>query len=139
MSTDGHRYIGQLFNNQFHGIGIAYCPDQGYHYATFKNGNKEGPVLFSNESGSDYYMGEYINDLQHGFGERKRDDEDGVFRGQYANGERQGRGRFIRNNGRIVDTMWKKSVDSGTPCEVSDIMPCVDEGKHSLHDLGLHD
>ena len=134
---NGHAYIGGVLNGQFHGVGIAICPDQGDFYATFKNGKMEGHVLMSSMSTDTYYMGEYNNNNQHGFGERKRDDEAGIFRGQYEKGERQGRGRFIRRDGTAADTMWRDSTDTGTPCDVSDILPCVDDGSSLFHHIGV--
>ncbi len=138
---NGDSYVGEMFNKEFHGFGTFIQLDIGETYSGYwKNGDRHGAGTTINNDGSSF-EGEFRdNRYWNGTGTVVyRDAESnitGTYEGQYSNGYRNGRGKYVADNS-VQEGIWKDNVlqtakkeeSKETKPNVADIKPAQDPGK----------
>lgn len=104
---NGNKYQGQWKNGKQHGSGVFSWSNGSVSYGDYKDGKRSG--FGSYETAEHTYLGEYLNDRQHGFGALISKDTENIFMGTFVDGEMMGPGSQYLLGGQVYKGMWKNN------------------------------
>lgn len=131
---DGAQFVGWWRENAASGHGKFVHPDGNYFIGQWRCNAAQGLGTMYNIQGFPTYRGQWVDDLQHGYGVERW--EGGAYCGQFVWGKKQGRGvyewpdsstysgdwqsnsiqgygHYLANDGRQFFGMWKEAVIHG--------------------------
>lgn len=128
LYTHGNKYVGAVVDGQCHGDGVLTFKNGDVYTGEFKQGKMEGQATMVSHKGEKIsgtftdgklngkgtyvnkdgmqYEGNFLNTSFHGYGEAKY--SDGIYKGEWKNGLRQGTGKYYTADGNLAyDGTWE--------------------------------
>lgn len=106
-------YQGQYQEENRSGFGEIIYKDSSIYIGEWEGDQKQGKGLFILPNGS-YYRGSFVNGQPHGGGLYFDAENDLEFQGRYKNGNRNGVGVLVDNQGNSESGMWINNQRDGT-------------------------
>ncbi len=110
--SEGDRYEGDFVNGMFDGQGKYYAKNGSLIYeGQYKEFRKNGKGIYYYLGTDAKYDGHWKDDLENGAGTFYS--SSGVFQGNWINGEKQGKGKMMWQDGTIYEGNYDKGVLTG--------------------------
>ena len=113
-SPDGHRYVGEFLDGEFHGKGAYYWPDGERYEGEFRRGEFHGNGEWTMADG-ERYIGEVRNSEFHGCGAYIWPDGE-FYAGEFRNGKFYGLGSYAWPDGDMETCDWRDDKEIAGSC-----------------------
>jgi len=108
---NGDSYQGEMYNNQRNGFGKYSFASGARHIGNWRDGEMNGKGTYYTNNDTIDYIGYYLNGLRQGLGFKLY--PDGVYKGEFVNNQKSGKGKYIWNNGAVYLGEWSNDNMSG--------------------------
>ena len=124
---DGEINRGEWSHNNRNGLFETLFVNGQVHRGSYMSGMKHGPGVQTWPDGQ-IYSGDFLKDKQHGFAVM-RYASGNQYIGEFSVGIQHGRGRSVlKSSGIVKDRIWDNGKETGTPCNVTDLIIMADKG-----------
>ena len=111
VDYDNGFYVGELKDDNMHGIGKYVWYNGSAYIGEYKNNYRHGGGKFFWADGN-IYEGEFRENVKHGIGNYFWASGD-VYRGEYKNGNKDGKGKYFWNDGNLYEGEFKNDKKHG--------------------------